>query len=78
MGYIEWQKGAPDKSGYYLVAWKRRNNHVIVSELWYNPDAIYSWWFIRTYANQKRLGGLNDAMREEVIAWMPMPDPPKD
>jgi hypothetical protein len=70
-----WQKGEPDKHGYYLAAWRDGPTELVVSELWYNPDSVYHWWFSRGYAGQHR-GGLADAVRYEVVAWMPMPEPP--
>lgn len=73
-----WQKGEPNKDGYYLVAWRAGPTQIIVSEVWFNPDAIYHWWFNRGYNGQARLGGLNDALRQEVVAWMPLPDPPEE
>lgn len=71
----------PDNNGYYLGAWKTNNPYmyeIIVSELWFNPDANPKWWFSRGYTGQPRNGGNRDAVAGIVLAWMPMPDPPKD
>lgn len=73
-----WIEGEPEKSGYYLVAWKKANNQIVVSELWFNPDAIFHWWFTRGYIGQFVHNGIKDALRKEIVAWMPMPDPPKE
>jgi hypothetical protein len=73
---MDWQKGVPEKHGYYLVAWRSSLTEVIVSELWYNPDAIYPWWFTRGYSGEPTRGGVSGVLHREVIAWMPMPDPP--
>lgn len=77
-----WQKGEPTKEGYYLIAWKPEaplKQHIIVSEVWFNPDAIYHWWFTRGYLGQRRqYQGLNDAVKQEIVGWMPMPDPPEE
>ncbi len=74
-----WKTGEPEKDGYYLVAWKNRLGQVIVSELWFNPDAIYHWWFSRGYTGQLRAyAAYRDAMKNEIVGWMPMPDPPKE
>jgi hypothetical protein len=84
MNDMVWHKGEPDIDGYYLVAWKANRahpnvtSHVVVSELWYNPDAIHHWWFTRGYTGQPKYGGMGDAMTREVVGWMPMPAPPKD
>ena len=74
-----WCKGEPDKPGYYLVAWRHANTtQIMVSELWYNPDALYRWWFSRGYTGETPLGGIRGALTTDIVAWMPMPDPPKE
>lgn len=61
-------KKKPDNHGYYLGAWKHQGRWV-VSELWYNPDAIGTGWFSsRGYFHQK-----DDHVTIGVVAWMPMP-----
>jgi hypothetical protein len=71
----EWQTGLPPKHGYYLAAWKRAGR-LTVSELWFNPEAIRPWWFTRAYGGERI--GLDNALalNLEVVAWMPMPNPP--
>jgi hypothetical protein len=71
---VRWQADVPSKHGYYLAAW-RRGNSLTVSELWFNPDAKPPWWFTRGYTGVSPGGG-GGAVRSEVVAWMPMPDPP--
>lgn len=78
---MEWTTGEPPKHGFYLGAWRSNNplmHEIIVSELWFNPDATPKWWFTRGYTGQSRSSSPNDSVKGEVISWMPMPDPPKD
>lgn len=76
---MEWQKGEPDKHGYYLAAWRRADHTIIVSEVWYNPDAIFNWWINRGYTGDRRAtrNQLDGALKEGIIVWMPMPEPPE-
>lgn len=84
-----WRTGLPTSNGgYYLVAWRRcadptpeqaKHPHptpVVVSELWFNPDANPKWWWSRGYAPVRQPRWPDSAMNHEVIAWMPMPEPP--
>jgi hypothetical protein len=73
----EWQTGVPPQHGYYLVAWKRGDNRLTVSELWFNPDAIRKWWFTRAYGGDPQRRGMDNTINAEVVAWMPIPDPPE-
>lgn len=76
---MDWQKGEPEKSGYYLVAWRKNSAQIVVSELWFNPEAIYHWWFSRGYIDEHALRSpLRYAMKNKIIGWMPMPDPPRE
>lgn len=73
---MDWQRGVPPKHGYYLAAWQR-GDRVVVSELWYNPDARPKWWLTRGYIGE-RSRGMDGAVNYEVVGWMPMPEPPRD
>lgn len=72
---LEWNTGDPPKHGYYLGAW-RRANILIVSELWFNPDASPKWWTSRRYIGEP-LSLRGDAIRQGVVAWMEIPAPPE-
>jgi hypothetical protein len=82
---MEWQTGDPPESGYYLAAWPGGvtldpyGRHLVVSELWFNPDAYPKWWSTRGYVRDTRdRNPTAGAMKADIVAWMPMPDPPPD
>jgi len=74
---MTWKTGNPPKSGYYLIAWVNPSltRHISVSEAWFNPDAVKPWWWSRGYTGE-RSRGMEAAINHEIVAWMPMPDPP--
>jgi len=73
----DWMPGVPSIHGYYLAAWRRAGS-LTVSELWFNPDAIHPWWFTRAYTGDRPgRDWMNKAVPSEVVAWMPMPNPPE-
>lgn len=70
---MQWKIGRPERSGYYLAAWRRlgrAGDPVRVSELYFNPEAAHSWSCGRGYIGQDGYG------IEDVIAWTDLPDPP--
>jgi hypothetical protein len=75
-----WQIDLPDKPGYYIGVWRQVDHTIMVSEVWYNPNAAYNWWINRGYSGDKRYTRdlLDGALKDGVIAWMPMPEPPKE
>jgi hypothetical protein len=70
-----WNREDPPKHGYYLAAWAAGGS-VMVSELWFNPTASPKWWTSRRYIGEP-LSLRGDAIKQGVIAWMPMPPPPE-
>lgn len=78
---MEWElNNLPNDIGYYLVVWKVSNRNVfgdelLVSELWFNPSGTPPWWYTNRYTGHH--SNLGNPFLGKVLAWMPMPDPPK-
>lgn len=83
----EWRQDTPEKSGYYLIAWyggkvvgagEGNKRYLVVTEVWFNPDARPSvWWLTRGYTGEPRsYTGNGHVPADQVVAWMPMPEPP--
>lgn len=86
---IDWSYDVPPFSGYYLVTWYGGTKIVqecgsyisspslIVSELWFNPDAGSKWWV----TDHARIAKSYDATKSReipsdlVIAWRTLPEP---
>lgn len=72
-----WNYDEPQEAqGYFLVAW-RRGDRVVVSELWFNRDAKPKWWSTRGYLGERSSGLRGAILAADVVAWMPLPDPPE-
>lgn len=76
---MEWQKGEPSEHGFYIGAVMKTDRTIVVQEVWYNPDAAYNWWTNRGYSGDRRFtrNPLDGALKEGIIAWMPLPEPPE-
>lgn len=68
-----WRLGDPSQAGYYLATWQHESGRRMVSELWFNPDAVGHWYTTRAYLRDQTWGQLSAVKR--VLAWMPMPEP---
>lgn len=77
MNNVEWRKGLPSHSGYYLITWDSPllETHLVVSEAWFNPDAIEPWWWSRAYTGEPHRTGMSAAIKWKVLAWAEMPRP---
>lgn len=70
-----WITDDPPTHGYYLATWIRADK-LVVSELWFNPDANFKWWSTRAYLRDRNnQRPVDDAINQGVLAWMPMPEP---
>lgn len=72
----DWIAGEPHEAGYYLATTVTERGHRGVSELWFNPTGGggRKWWRTRGYLGE-RSSGMDGAITDKVVAWMPMPKP---
>jgi hypothetical protein len=78
-----WKYGNPPKEGYYIAAWEQPHRHrqrLCVSELLYIGNG--EWSVIRPYffmhVAQNAMPNESNRLKELVVAWMPLPNPPND